>query len=166
MVSGVGEGAGAGAGLMAGVGVAGDDEVEGVLAGVAGGSVVPGPPTTAGAGAGAGGVGGSGSGGGVVPLVGGGGGGGGGTGGFGGGGTTARTDSMRAHALVTAAAPSICALFWAEMALYMPMPTVSDMTALSIAWVCEGAVLTVKNWASRTESVIWLLVINKAEVED
>ena len=53
----------------------------------------------------------------------------------GGGGMTACTESMRAHVLVIAAALNIWALCWAEMALYMPMPTVLAMTALSIACV-------------------------------
>lgn len=70
-----------------------------------------------------------------------------------------RTERMRAQVEVVAAELVIWLCCWAEMALCMPMPRVSVITALSIAMVWLGAPWTVKCWASWTESTIWLLVM-------
>lgn len=76
----------------------------------------------------------------------------------GGGGGRPGTESSRAQVLVMAAELSIWLLCCAEIALCMPMPSVSAITAPSIACVCEAAALMLKRWARRTASLIWLLV--------
>lgn len=67
------------------------------------------------------------------------------------------TLSIFAQAVVTAAALSIWPPRWVLMALCIPIPSVSVITAFSIASVCEGARETVAVAAWLTESVIWLL---------
>lgn len=54
------------------------------------------------------------------------------------------TERMRAQVEVVAAELAIWLCCWAEMALCMPMPRVSVITALSIAMVWFGAPWTVK----------------------